>query len=145
MFLPGPLLEGHAQRLAGREERARDAFRRARGSLEEFLAQSPEDPRAESSLGLALAGLGQSSEAIARARRATELYPLSLDAYVGAVRLEDLAHTHALLGDAKPAVAVLGRLLALPCMLTHNHLRLDPRWDPIRAHPDFASLVGPAT
>jgi hypothetical protein len=63
------------------------------------------------------------------------------DAYDGAAPAEDRARILAGIGDADAALDEIERLLAGPSWLSVHHLRLDPRWDPIRDDPRFQALL----
>jgi TolB-like protein len=94
--------------------------------------------------GMALAGLGRKAEAVTAGERAVALVPISKDGFEGPAWPAYLARIHAMNGEAAPAAALLKAELA-------SHLgvdsvavvRLDPIWDKIRDHPDFAKLTGP--
>jgi tetratricopeptide (TPR) repeat protein len=122
----------------GRDAEARGAFERA---VAWGKTGEGEDPRRESSLGLALAHLGRCDEALVHGRRAVELYPLEMDAYVGAVRLEDLAWVEARCGRVESAVDHLERLLGMASFSAPGMLRLDLRWDPLRGDARFERLA----
>ncbi len=44
-------------------------------------------------------------------------------------------------GELDAALDEIEQLLAGPGYLSVHTLRLDPRWDPIRAHPRFQALL----
>ncbi len=54
---------------------------------------------------------------------------------------EERARTLAQAGEADAALDKIEQLLAGPGWLSVHTLRLDPRWDPIREHPRFQSLL----
>jgi len=64
----------------GRPELARASYDSARVILESWLQENPDDSRAHSALGIALAGLGREAEAVREGRTAVDLLPLSKDA-----------------------------------------------------------------
>lgn len=98
--------------------------------------------RVHAALGHALAGLGRKEEAIAAARRATELMPISADALDGALRLGDLADVYANVGEREKALELLDFLQSRPGPTgSVEYLRRRPEWDPLRDHPGFAELV----
>lgn len=141
-FVPRSLLEGQVHLLTGETAAAHLAFAEARDALERRLADSPEDARAHAALGMALAGLGHTGEAVRAGERAVALCPLQKDAVRGGFYLEALARVHVLNGDLDAAVGVLERLLAQPVFpQALPLLDLDPRWAPLRAHPRFEALV----
>lgn len=67
----------------GHGEQAREDYERARKLIEQEILERPDDYRLHSALGLVLAGLGQSSEAIREDSLAVEIYPVSRDAVFG--------------------------------------------------------------
>lgn len=87
--------------------------------------------------------LGQNAAAITAARHATEVLPLSKDAYFGVFQLEGLAEIEAHAGKPDDAIELLGRLLAMPAgeSVSIERLKLDPLWDPIRNDPRFQALL----
>ena len=103
--------------------------------------EAPEDSRLYSSLGAALAGLGQREAAIEAATTATHLMPLSEDAWRGAHRALDLAEVLAVVGERESAIDELERLLSDPSPISVGLLVLDPIWDPLRDHPRFQALL----
>jgi hypothetical protein len=67
--------------------------------------------------------------------------PISREAYRGAVRAEDLARVHALVGDPEEAVSILEDLLSRPARLCAAVVALDPAWDPLRGRSRFQALL----
>ena len=63
----------------------------ARVVLKSKLTTHPDDSRIHSALGIVLAGLGKKDEAIREGKRATELLPITKEAWVGFTRELDLA------------------------------------------------------
>jgi TolB-like protein/Flp pilus assembly protein TadD len=141
VYLPAALLRGEVLTLTGHAQDARAAFEAARRDLAERAAASPDDARYQGALGFACAGLGLAEEALKAARRGVELMPATKDSWVGCWRLEELALVEAFLGKKDDALAHLGELLARTGELTPHVLRLDPRWEPLRADPRFAELL----
>jgi serine/threonine-protein kinase len=94
-------------------------------------------------LALALARLGQTEAALAEARRAEELLPLSKDAVFGSLLAARIAEAHVAAGDHDGALDRFEHLLSIPAgmRMSRSLLELDPRWDPIRDHPRFQALL----
>ena len=69
------------------------------------------------------------------------MVPVSRDALVGPVLLEDLADIEAQVGEADAAIDRLAKLLQIPCNISTALLRIDPKWAPLRGHPRFQKLV----
>jgi hypothetical protein len=113
-------------------------------SVEAKLRAGPGEARYHSALGLALAGLGQKAAAIREGRAGVDAMPVTIDAYRGAYRLEDLARIYAAVGERDAAVEVIGKLLAMPIDLAAPALTLDPAWAPLRGHAGFERLIASA-
>ena len=91
---------------------------------------------------MAYAGLGRGDEAITEGTLALQLLPPEKDTQSGAYNLEGLALIYAQLGLGDLAVEVLDRLLSQPGPAgSVAAVRLDPRYDPIRAHEGFQGLL----
>ncbi|MEJ2548856.1 MAG: hypothetical protein P8125_13765, partial [Gemmatimonadota bacterium] len=140
-YLPVPLAEAFAHRLAGDEAAARAAFENARFDLWGLVDERPDEPRYRSALGLALAGLGRNEEAIREGEAGLRLMPPEKEAWRGAWRMAELARIEAMTGRHDEAIERLEYLLSVPSDLSVWSLRLDPAWDPLRANPRFEVLV----
>ena len=107
------------------------------------LKESPNTANLHSSLGIALAGLGQKEQAVREGRRAVDLLPVRRDALDGPFRVRDLARIHLMVGDHEAALDGLEALFALPVgnPLSAPWLRLDPIWAPLRGHSRFRRLT----
>jgi Flp pilus assembly protein TadD len=77
------LLAALARSRMGAEAEARDAYQQARTTMEAMVAERPDDPRSHLALGLALAGLGLTEEAIREGRAGVELLPPEEDLMIG--------------------------------------------------------------
>jgi tetratricopeptide (TPR) repeat protein len=139
--MPKDLLKGLAYSLMEELELARGSFESARELLEAEVWRSPEDHRLHSALGITYAFLGLTDEAIREGRRATELYPLSKDAFYGLIPQEDLAFIYTTLGEHEAALELIESLLSVPSRISTPFLELDPRWTPLRDHPRFQQLL----
>lgn len=139
-YYPIDLLAGDVYRLLADEDRAAESYRDALGHLEEKLAARPEDTRLLSSLGLALAGLGRPSAAIAAGRRALELEPLEQHHFNGPFRLRDLAQIYVMVGELDAALETLEDLFSAMSMLDVPEIRVDPRFAALRGDPRFECL-----
>jgi tetratricopeptide (TPR) repeat protein len=140
-FAPKALGYARAFALEGDDARARVYYDSARVDLEARIAEDPEDPRYHSALGIGLAGLGRTSEAVRAGERGLRLMPPEREAWRGTARVYDLARIYAATGRHDEAVELLQGLLLRPSSYTTSLLRLDPAWDPLRRHPGFVALV----
>jgi tetratricopeptide (TPR) repeat protein len=150
---PGETIEGQAgfaakaqlvalvYRFMGEAESALAEFATARALLEEQSARRPDDYRIHASLGVVYAGLGHKTEAIREGKLAVELMPVSKDAILGPVYVENLAMTYILLGEHDAAIDQLEYLLSIPCDLSVEFIRLNPGYDDLRDHPRFQALL----
>jgi TolB-like protein/Flp pilus assembly protein TadD len=87
--------------------------------------------------------LGRNVEAISAARRATEVTPISRDAYSGEYTLAGLAEIGVHAGAKNDALKLIGQLLAMPAgeVMSVTRLKLDPVWDPLRSDSRFQLLL----
>jgi len=113
----------------------------ARKALEEQLRAAPQDAQRHSSLGLALAYLGQKEEAIREGERAVSLQPVTQDAVEGPYNQHQLARICILVGEPERALDQLEPLLKIPYWLSPAWLEIDPNFDPLRKNPRFQKLV----
>jgi serine/threonine-protein kinase len=108
------------------------------------VAGDPEEPNAHSILGLSLAVLGRTEEAIQEGKRAVEL--AGDDALREAEMRFQLAWIHWTLGNRDATYAELRGLLSEPSWLTRDRLRVDPTFRDARGDPGFEELLeDPAT
>jgi tetratricopeptide (TPR) repeat protein len=107
------------------------------------LKESPETATLHSSLGIALAGLGQTEQAVQEGLRGVELLPVSRDALDGPNRMRDLARIYVMVGDHEAALDQLEALFALPVWnpLSAQLLGADRMWAPLGKYPRFRRLA----
>ena len=136
---------GLSQLRAGDVPAARASYQRAIQILNHELERTaPDSPYGvHGDLGLAYAGLGDASSAVAEGQKAISILPAFKDPFEGPKAEEDMARIYAFLGDADHAIPILKRLLQIPYSLsiTSGLLRLHPDWDPIRSDPRFQELT----
>jgi adenylate cyclase len=116
----------------------------ARKALAEQVRAAPEDAQRRALLGLALAYLGRSEEAIREGERAVAMLPLEKDGVVGPYIQHQLARIYLLSGRPEEALDRLEPLLRVPYVLSPGWLKIDPNFDPVRGHPRFQKLVAGA-
>jgi TolB-like protein/class 3 adenylate cyclase/Tfp pilus assembly protein PilF len=139
---------GLAQQRAGNVAGARAAYQQAahqiQGELEKTGFESGPGAELHSFLGLAYAGLGDATSAVAEGQKGMLMQASSEDPFEGPGREAAMAQIYALLGDADHAIPILKRLLqtSAPTEIVPTLLRLDPIWDPIRNDPRFQELAG---
>jgi serine/threonine-protein kinase len=134
-------LIGFVRKALQDETGARAAFLKAKDLIEAQLKRSPDAAEIHIQLARVLAYLGQKDAALAEAQRATELLPVSKDAFSGPQIAAGVAEVHAILGDNGRAIEILDGLLSRPSALTVQGLKVDPIWDPLRNDPRFQALL----
>ena len=140
---------GWAQDVGGDHAAAQESWRQARGELEPFLEEQPDNYVLIGDLALVHMGLNDKAAALAMAERAMTVLPLEKDVVDGPAPIEVLARVAARLGETDRAIAALEKLLSIPSEgalasrvpLTPALLRLDPMFDPLRDHPRFQELI----
>jgi tetratricopeptide (TPR) repeat protein len=133
------LAQAHA--LKGDAANVRTYAAEARKAIEEQLRATPNDSQRHGDLGLALAYLGRTEEAIREGERGVALNPVSKDAYYGPYYQHQLVRIYILVGEPEKALDQLEPLLRIPYYLSPGWLKIDPNFDPLRKNPRFQKLV----
>ena len=112
-------------------------------TINQKMKENPNDPRYHSALGLAHAFQGKKNEAILAAKRAIEIYPISLDAMDGPNYVYNLAWIYTIIGEYDKAINQLEYLLSIPAgrFVSKVMLRIDPKWNKLRDNPRFQELI----
>ena len=113
----------------------------ARLAFAEQMRAAPNDGQQHALLGLALALLGEKSQAIEEGERATQLWPVATDAFAGPYIQHQLARIYALTGEPDKAISILESLLKVPYYLSPGWLRIDPEFAMLKGNPRFERLI----
>ncbi len=140
-FVPKDNLFGHIYSLMNNDQMAKKHYESAIRLLEEKIREDSEDSRYYSALGIAYAGLDKKEEAVQAAQKATEILPISNEAYRGTFRAKDLAQAYTIVGEFDKALDMIERLLSIPGEMSVPLLRTDPAWIPLHSHPRFQKLI----
>ena len=105
---------GWAQEVAGDRAAAQESWRQARGELESFLKEQPENYVLIGDLALTNMGLGDKAAAFALIEKAVAAVPIEKDALDGPIPLDILARVSAKTGEPDRAVDALQKLLSVP-------------------------------
>jgi serine/threonine protein kinase len=94
-----------------------------------------------SNLAVVDALLGQKEAAVAEAKRAVEMLPISKDALEGPGIAMNLAVVYAWTDEFDRAFETLSPLTRTPFGIFYGQLKRDPYWDPLRKDPRFDKLL----
>jgi serine/threonine-protein kinase len=139
-YIPYEMLLAQIYGYMKQSEKERELFNSARLILEREVRNHPNDPRMHSSLGICLAGLGRSDDAIREGRQAIDLLPLSVEALNTPYRMQDLALIYTMVGKNDAAIDMLEELLRVSSPVSSPILRLDPVWSSLRSNPRFQKI-----
>ena len=138
---PRALYSAWAAECAGEDTRARVLYREAERVTRGALAREGAHPALHVVLGQALAGQGRTTEAVVAGRRAMELIPYDNDAIFGGYNVIEMAALYTRVQQHEQALTLLEKYCGQPFGIWPNELRLEPRWDPLRAQPRFQALL----
>jgi len=140
-FVPKDNLIAQIYSLMNNGQMAKKHYESAVKILEEKIKEDPEDSRYFSALGIAYAGLGRKEEAIHATQKATEILPISKEAYRGVFRTAELAQVYVMVGEFNKALDLIEKLLSIPGEISVPLLRTDPVWIPLHSNPRFQKLA----
>jgi len=129
--------------IAGRQSAIQSECVQLKPPLEAELAKHPDAIGNLQQVAWVDVCLGRNAEAIAAARRASEVMSVAKDAYFGAYTLAGLAEVEAHAGAKDDSLKLVEQLLAMPAgeVMSVTRLKLDPVWDPLRGDPRFQALL----
>jgi tetratricopeptide (TPR) repeat protein len=135
------IVRAEVSALHGDRARTRPYADSARAAFEAQLVATPNDFQRHLFLGLALAYLGRSSEAVREAERGAALMPIAANARQGPYAQYLLARVHFTAGQSEKALDILEALLKVPFYVSPGWLRIDPTWAALRGNPRFQQLI----
>ena len=126
----------------GKMDLARASFDSARIFLESLAKNQSDDQRIHSALGLVYAALGRKEDALLEGKLAMDMFPVSMDAFVGPAYVNDFAEILMRVGEHEQALDKIEYLLSIPQInMSVASLPNDPQWKPLRYHPRFKQLL----
>jgi tetratricopeptide (TPR) repeat protein len=130
-------------RLQGNAPGDDPSFVEAREQLNQTAGRAPARaiPSVLSTLAVVDALLGKKEIAIAEAKRAVEMLPVSKDALDGPSMLINLAVVYAWTSELDLAFDTLAPLTNIPCGIFYGPLKRDPYWEPLRGDPRYEKLL----
>jgi len=136
-------LEGFSALIARlrKEPTTNPAFTQAREQLYQAVLKKPQDAWLIRGLAILDALLNNKETAIAEAKRAVDLLPISKDAQRGPPALENLAAVYAWAGELDLAFETLEPLAKIPFGIYYGELKRGPVWEPLRQDPRYDELL----
>jgi tetratricopeptide (TPR) repeat protein len=124
----------------GETAKARKLFEAELPFARSEVSEAPDSALGHAQLGLILAYLGRTEEAVAEGEHAVALLPITKDTQEGPNILVVLAEIYARVGKPEEAVALLEKLITIPSGWRQVYLK-EWNWDPLRSDPRFQKLV----
>jgi TolB-like protein/Tfp pilus assembly protein PilF len=128
-------------RLQGEQTSANPSFAETRDQLNQRVQKEPENAKLLSQLAVIDALLGKKELAIAEAKRAVKLLPISRDAVDGPYPELNLAAVYAWTNELDLAFETLTSLSKVPNGLYYGPLKREPYWEPLRQDPRYERLL----
>lgn len=120
---------------------ANASFAGAREQLNQKVQKSPERADLLSQLAVVDALLDNKETAVAEAKRAVEMLPISKDALDGSLIELNLAVVYGWTNELDLAFETLNSLAKVPGELNYGTLKRDPYWEPLRQDPRYQKLL----
>ena len=140
-YYPKDYIRGMISLFKNEKIKASEYFNLSVDYLERKASDYPDDPRFQSALGLAHARLGNRELAIEAGRRATEILPISRDAYFAMTYEKILARIYALVGDYDLALNKIEFLSKKDAGLGYGELKNESSFDNLRNNEVFNKIL----
>jgi TolB-like protein/Flp pilus assembly protein TadD len=128
-------------RLQREQPGTNSGFAETREQLNQKVQKSPGNAQVLSQLAVVDALLSNKEVAIAEAKRAIELLPVSKDALVGTFMELNLAVVYAWTNELNLAFEQLSSLSKIPNGIFYGQLKRDPEWEPLRQDSRYEELL----
>jgi TolB-like protein/Tfp pilus assembly protein PilF len=128
-------------RLQGEQPDTNVSFLQTRAELDQKVQKSPGGASLLSQLAVVDALLSNKEAAIAEAKRAVEMLPISNDAVSGPDMLINLAVVYAWTDELNLAFETLSSLTKIPNGIFYGDLKLERYFDPLRNDPRFDKML----
>jgi TolB-like protein/Flp pilus assembly protein TadD len=142
-YEPKPLMRAQLLEALGQREAALASYRSARTVILDSVAANPTNPNMRIALGMAYAGLGDTTDAVREARRAMELEPIARRTDEAMAVMRGAVEVFAKIGEKDETFELLELLFSMPAgrEVTVPFLRVWPAFDPLRSDPRFEELL----
>jgi TolB-like protein len=128
-------------RVQGKDPDTKPSFADTREQVNQRFLASPANAKLLSNLAVIDALLKRKADAIAEAKRAVEMLPVSKDAVEGPGVLMNLAAVYTWTSEPDSAFELLETLIKMPAGLYYGNLKGDLYWEPLRKDSRFAKLL----